>query len=915
MPKLNYIFLTSLLIIIRLTLFCNSSLGKEVLNKDSLQATITFNEGVLAIKNGDYKKAEVLLKKTLTLKQESNKLNEPLSHKIYFCLGATYLKLGNLNLAIQAFEKAESILINQFGGQHPYYTYIYNNLAIAYKENGQYEKAISYYNKALHFQKGGKINTKETASILQNIGVVHLKRKEYNQALDYLHKSLALKENLNHSLTSNTYYYLAKTYYLLNNIEIAEEYYQKLINNKKQLFGDLGTDVGIAFLNYNVFLKKNINQEKGLEYVNKALSIFLKNLGPYHTYTSQSYLELGYYSMIKNNPFKALNYYQKALGGITSNFRDTNIYINPKLSETTQNLEYITILKSKALAFQQLEPNRLKNLEAAVDCLTDAINTIEYLRSGYLYEDTKLFITENEKETYSEIIDVLFKLYQHTGDDNYLKEAFAYSEKSKAANLLGALRRNNSFKIGNLPDSLQQKETFLKADIGRIEKHIYDEKNNSSPDSIRIKNWESELFNLYRNREALISYFEQNYPEYYKIKYNTNVIDIPSIQANLNKDEALVEYSVADSVIYIFTITNNSFKCSSLPVDSTFNNSLNNFLDAISISKSGSYTKKDYDLYVNSAYTIFTKLFEINDPLLTDKHIIIVSDGELNFVPFEALITKLPPSRNYSFKKLDYLLKRNTVSYAYSATILFDNNSGSITENHKVLGIAPTYNFSTDSLLPIEGAFEEINGITEFFECDTFLGSNATEKNFKDIVSKYNILHLAMHSEVNENPLYSNLIFSNNGNSDDRYLYAYEIYNMNFNADLVVLSACNTGRGKLQKGEGVMSLARSFAYAGIKSQLISLWLTHDKSSKEINKEFYKYLAEGKNKAQSLQFAKLDFIQKCSLAEAHPHYWSNLIIIGNIKPLKINHYSSYALILSILFVISCISLFYIQTKKN
>jgi len=147
------------------------------------------------------------------------------------------------------------------------------------------------------------------------------------------------------------------------------------------------------------------------------------------------------------------------------------------------------------------------------------------------------------------------------------------------------------------------------------------------------------------------------------------------------------------------------------------------------------------------------------------------------------------------------------------------------------------------------------------------------------------VLHLAMHSMVNEkNPMLSVMAFSGSRDSIDSQLTAIEIYNQHLNADLAVLSACNTGFGELHRGEGIMSFARAFSYAGVSSAAISLWQVPDKATSKIMINFYSYLKEGKTKAEALRLAKVEFINSYP-SMAHPFYWSGFILSGNNKPLQ------------------------------
>jgi CHAT domain-containing protein len=175
---------------------------------------------------------------------------------------------------------------------------------------------------------------------------------------------------------------------------------------------------------------------------------------------------------------------------------------------------------------------------------------------------------------------------------------------------------------------------------------------------------------------------------------------------------------------------------------------------------------------------------------------------------------------------------------------------------------------------------------------DTYLGDDASEKEFKNSARDYSILHLAMHALINDkNPLSSTLIFTKTNDSiEDDYLHTYEIYNMKLNADLAVLSACNTADGVLQSGEGIMSLSRAFMFAGVNNIVSTLWPANDATSSQLMEIFFKNIKEGIPLATALRNAKLTFLKTTDPAHAVPYYWANFILVGNNEPILLNQYS-------------------------
>lgn len=191
-------------------------------------------------------------------------------------------------------------------------------------------------------------------------------------------------------------------------------------------------------------------------------------------------------------------------------------------------------------------------------------------------------------------------------------------------------------------------------------------------------------------------------------------------------------------------------------------------------------------------------------------------------------------------------------------------------------------------LAPLPAAKKEVKMLAETFEGYFGIDSLATESNFKQRANQYGIIHLAMHGRLNEKfPTLSSLIFTEDTSANENnLLQAYEISRLELNADLVVLSACQTGYGKFEKGNGVASLARAFTYAGVPSLVVTLWQIDDYATSVIMKDFYLELSKGKTKANSLRLAKRNFLQKAHGILAHPVYWSSFILIGDSKPIQV-----------------------------
>jgi CHAT domain-containing protein len=300
---------------------------------------------------------------------------------------------------------------------------------------------------------------------------------------------------------------------------------------------------------------------------------------------------------------------------------------------------------------------------------------------------------------------------------------------------------------------------------------------------------------------------------------------------------------------------------------------------------------------------LYQKLVEPIAAYLKEE-IIIIPDGVLGYVPFEVLLTQ-PVTKPARLKNYAYWIKDKQISYCYSATLLREvvqKQHAPIEEGDNFLAYAPFYDegeiYASNSrglttrvyedLKPLPYSGAEVHGIQQLMGGVVLQQEAATEESFIKNASKYRILHLSTHGKANDKVGdYSFLAFTEQKDTiENELLYVRDLYNLQLNADMVVLSACETGIGELQRGEGIISLARGFTYAGAKSIITSLWSVEDESTKDLMILFYQNLKQGMTKDAALRKAKLAFIndKNRNHAQVHPFYWSGFVGIGDMGAL-------------------------------
>jgi CHAT domain-containing protein len=272
------------------------------------------------------------------------------------------------------------------------------------------------------------------------------------------------------------------------------------------------------------------------------------------------------------------------------------------------------------------------------------------------------------------------------------------------------------------------------------------------------------------------------------------------------------------------------------------------------------------------------------------KHLIIVPDDRLGYLPFDALLTE-PVDSLHLFRDHPYLIKSHYISYNYSASLLGEMKTGkSNSRTVSYLGFAPQFTGqgSPQGLAELLFNREEIAEARSKLGGRMYQGNQATKANFIKHQSNYEIIHLATHGKVDASSEdYSFIAFSQNDSQDpdDFLLYVREIYNLPIHAQMVILSACETGTGKLYQGEGVASIARSFSYAGAGSLVATRWNVNDRTTSQLIGLLLEGIKNQLPKDEAMQQAIVQYISKQNNDFAHPFYWSSFMIMGDMAPVR------------------------------
>ncbi len=877
-------------------------ISKERRDKRRISSCL-HNIGITYNYLGDYVEA-------LEYYQESIKMMKELGDKkeisnVLNSIGLIHFYMSNYEKALEYYEKA--LKISKDYGDKRVIVSCLHNIGTIYHNQGNNDVATEYYQKTLNIltELGDK---RRISKCLLNIGTIHENESNYNRAIDFFQRSMKISKELSsRDITSDCSSAIGLVYYSQGKYKRAIEYLSKSLkidneiedkkgisyslNNLGNIYMDQGKfDLAIKFFQNSLKIKKEIKDKSAIVYCLNSLS--------------ETYLRMHNYN-------KALLYCQQALIANFSGFNDTIVCHNPNELKALSKPYLLETLnqKAKTLYLQYQKEKTLKDIEVSIYTYGLAFRLINQMRNDYSSENTKLLLSKNTKNQFA---DALLASIEHnkSGEDK-IDKVFEFLEKSKSATLgsyLSILRIKESM---NIEDTLMEKEKDI-----AIYRRFYDtniqkiKAQEKGYDTTLLQEYQDKLFNYSRQSDTLMATLKEKHPDYYELKYLQNVAKVEDIQKSLSEKGALLNYFVGDTILFIATVTKDTLVYKVINTDSLFDQKIIDYHIDI---KSG-FTKNDLK---NSNYLYNYLIKPIEDLIKEKEELIILPDENLYYVPFETLCKKNVYNENLS--KIDYLIKDYPVTYHHSATLWLNSKQKedkNIAQNNSFIGFAPVFDpkvnngyivsneWITDTtntdiasravssdmkhLNSLPHSEEEINSIVKLFtkskkKAVGYFHNEANEANFINKVEDYSYIHIATHSFVNDKyPKLSGIAFSQPDTTlketEDGILYAGETYNLNLSkADLVVLSSCKSGLGKLIKGEGFLSLSRGFLYSGAPNIIFSLWNVQDEQTKDLMIQFYKKVLKKKDYAKALREAKLKFIKNPKTAS--PKYWAAWVLVG------------------------------------
>jgi len=827
------------------------------------------------IRLGDLEEAESTIKDALSVCSSTNISQKALLENAY---AKVYMQKGQLDQAHAEIIKAIDELTRLLPPDVSSIAECYNTLGLINWLSGNDEKALEYLSQALELRKKlyGE-NNPSVAAVYNNIGLVY-SNTDLEAALQQYEKALAIYQKTYKEIHPN----IAVAYSNLGQIYRKQEVYNTSLTNYEKslsIWSKLYTEdhPNKAFIFSSiaqVYSDKN-EYENALNYSFRALEMYKKCYGEKHPNTAACYTLLGSIYSLQSDYTNALKNFQLSLISNCSDFNNTDYRINPSVKKYFDGQLLLSTFSHKSMVLEKREAEktlRLKDLTLALSTYQSCDTLVDQLRHTRTGKNDKLALGTYAYEVYDHSIHLCILLSQNTFRKNrYIKLAYYFMEKSKASVLQESIAEAKAKYFAGIPNSELDKEEELKANISYLEQKLA----KGISDENEMKSVNTSLFETKRSYEAFIRSLEKNYPEYYNLKYNVQPVNLNDFQQKLKTNDCLLEYFVSENTnsIYIFKITSTAYNLYSVPLNTNYDKYISGLRNAIRFNIKPTFIKTSEALYKQLIPSIPKKT----------SHLIIIADGKMGSIPFETLLSKRPATDSSDYSEMDYLIKKYSISYNYAGSLY--NPKSDTKTNEKVLLFAPV-DFSTYSELnSLPGTLTEVTDLDTLFSKTSntrlYTYNNAQRAILtSDSIANYSIIHLATHGSVDqEKPELSCIYTAGTVEEDDR-IYLGDMYNMHLNAGLVTLSACQTGLGKLSKGEGTIGLSRALFYSGADNIMVSLWKVSDISTQLFMTDFYhNYLnpPHKNNYYSASRDAKLQLIHSGKFS--NPYYWAPFILIG------------------------------------
>jgi len=802
-----------------------------------------------------------------------------------------YWELGKVDLSIQSAEQALANYkaYSQYAenanekekGLTGYYRSILN-LGNCYQELGNYSRArelmeYSYEGKRKAF---GETNS-ETYKSLSMLATVYFDQRDYQKAMETLKKAIVFWEKEVPSVwLAQSTACLAYTYEELHKIIEATAVYEQAYQLYKKINGD---EYSLEFLRFlsksSFFYAQNKQSAKAITIARSTVQYAIKSQGEESLTAIYQMVDLANIYLLTNNNKEALTWSRRSLAAINNLIAASGSALDSLSIEIKKPAAILAKAKAEYHLLTQKDTASIKKILYELD---DAVRLLEQ-RKNLLTDETDVNVLLSENKDLTDFIKQLnYELFKLSDNSKYIDKILSTHEGALYTRIRSRIEKQNALRFAHIPEEVQQQEDSLKHQL----KTILTEENKTNGKIASylqaVKNW-----NAFQQK------LKRQYPDYYRMRYAVTDISVKELSKIIPKDITVIRYLFSGDELLVLIVTKEQQTLLPLTNDS---------IKEKIIEMNKAVTA---DIVCARSFDLYKMLWEPLRKYITTKRVVVIPDEILYNISFEMLT----PVTTHSYAALSQkcLLNEYTFSYHYSLPALGMRGKNTLI-NKNFIAFTPGFTdyektaykrFAQNdslhldkkylSLLPLPFTSKLAQKIKNKLGGKLFSASASTPETFKKEAGNHHIIYIGTHAESNNDyPEYSRLIFSKDHEKPtaENSVYLYDIYDCNLTSDLAVLTACESGKPGYQDGEGMISMAHAFSYAGSESILTALWKIDEQSSALITEAFYENLEAGMTKDEALQKAKRAYLQKANGRMLAPQYWAGLVIMGNLTPVKL-----------------------------
>lgn len=847
---------------------------KGLIDESSNLPWVIGNTGECYNALGDYDKAISYLQEAFDSLQ---KANAPSESKAYYQLliASCFRKKGDYRNALELLQTSEDSVKKT--DIKNYLAEIYGEIALCYKDIGFKTQMMDYaqrqYDIYKEIHKGRNHTELVQSSMLLGECCIYADKEII--ANIYLDKALQLLRNLGDTsvlLFSDIYSLQGTRFLKMKLYDSAAVALNKALKLKQQTLGFDNDQTALVLLEQAKLYHEKGDYKQSSKLAKNALTIFLKQRSGQHPYVLQCAYYIAYQLFTDNKKQQALLLVESKTNPLTS--------VNQSRFISRSHLQLLT-LKTEILAPQNND-NDSSHWEKCLQSYLDLSNAYQEFLGNVLLEGSHFAQAEEIINTIKNGVAACHKLYTLTNNKKYIQTAFDLAELTRAQSIRLSLQHYNANKFAGVPDSIIRKEELIRINKAQLEKLVLNATSSEIPDSIAI-GWKKQLLQLQREYAIFSQKIGKEYPAYYKLKLNTETTNIEQLKQYAKQNQtAIISYTATNDNIYAIEIDADNLKFASLKIHP---DSLTDLVTTYRLS----LIKSDASSFAQVGSLLYNKL--LSPLLLKANQIIIIPDEAICYLSFESLLSKEPTAQTKYFQKLHYAIYDRNWKYSFNAALLLKEQT--IEKNtSNWIAIAPGFENEKDKTLEKDSLYSTLlqqpwakqlaTDLRKQYSASTYTGFTATETRYNHTAASANVIYIGTHAfPDDEDPMHSMLVFSKTEDENDGYLHAYEIYRSPLEASMVVLGGCATGYGSIRSGEGVISLASAFTYAGCNSLVVSLWSIDDQQTSNVLRSFFDNTQNKLTASLSLTNAKKQYLSETHKdALYNPLYWSGLVLVGN-----------------------------------